>query len=219
MNEQEAFWAGQPGTDYFMRHGGPAGGTAEAFRHRQMFWRNAIDWDSFGAPASVVEFGANMGINLTAICSVCRELEMQPPQVWAVEINETACQRLQAEGIPHFNTSILDYDMGARVRCDLAFTMGMLIHIAPEDLPRAYEALHFSSLEWVLMAEYFCPTPREIEYRGEKNKLWARDFAGEFMDMFPAYRLWNYGFVYKRDKDCPLDNINWFLLRKDRSDE
>jgi len=36
--------------------------------------------------------------------------------------------------------------------------------------------------KYVLINEYFNPTPTEIVYRGHSAKLFKRDFAGEFLD-------------------------------------
>jgi spore coat polysaccharide biosynthesis protein SpsF len=214
MNEQEAFWAGQQGTDYFHRHYGPVGGTARDLENRQRFWSSVIDWDGAEAPVSIIEYGANIGQNLRAIRAVHRDRGMDEPAMTGVEINEEAFKILGDTAVLALNLSMLDEECSA-LKAEMAMTMGVLIHIAPEDLPRAYDMLHVSSERWVLIAEYYCPTVREIEYRGERQRLWARDFAGEFMDRFKdQYTLWNYGFVYRRDNDMPMDDITWFLLRK-----
>ena len=53
-----------------------------------------------------------------------------------------------------------------------------------------------------------------VTYRGEKNKLFKRDFAGELMDQYPDLKLIGYGFKYKRDNNFPQDDMTWFLLEK-----
>jgi spore coat polysaccharide biosynthesis protein SpsF len=52
-----------------------------------------------------------------------------------------------------------------------------------------------------------------VKYRGHKNKLFKRDFAGEIIDNYP-FKLDSYGFVYHKDQIAPQDDINWFLLKK-----
>ena len=64
-----------------------------------------------------------------------------------------------------------------------------------------------------MIAEYFNPNPIKIKYRNFKNKLFKRDFAFEIMQSYKNLKLLDYGFVYHKDKH-PLDNINWFLLKK-----
>jgi spore coat polysaccharide biosynthesis protein SpsF len=50
-------------------------------------------------------------------------------------------------------------------------------------------------------------------YRGFKNKLFKRDFAGEFLNNYKKTKLIDYGFVYHKDK-YPQDDLNWFLIKK-----
>lgn len=94
--------------------------------------------------------------------------------------------------------------------------MGVLIHINPNELKTVYEKLYTSSKKYILIAEYYNPSPVEIPYRGNKERLFKRDFAGEFLDMFPDCKLEDYGFVYHRDNNFPLDDITWFLMKKEQ---
>ena len=49
---------------------------------------------------------------------------------------------------------------------------------------------------------------------GHREMLFKRDFAGEMLDRFPDLHLVDCGFVYHRATDFPMDDITWFLLRK-----
>jgi pseudaminic acid biosynthesis-associated methylase len=95
---------------------------------------------------------------------------------------------------------------------DMVFTKGVLIHIAPEMLPAVYDKMVAMSSRYVMVAEYYNPTPVELNYRGHTGKLYKRDFAGEIMDRHNL-RLAGYGFVYHRDL-YPQDDLAWFLLEK-----
>ena len=77
-----------------------------------------------------------------------------------------------------------------------------------------YRKIYKSAKKYILIAEYYNPSPSVIEYRGFKNKLFKRDFAGELMDLYPDLQILDYGFVYHRDQFYPQDDINWFLLKK-----
>jgi pseudaminic acid biosynthesis-associated methylase len=111
-----------------------------------------------------------------------------------------------------WNQSILDDSLeGGAV--DLCFTKGVLIHINPDELDRVYANLVAKSKRYVLICEYYNPTPVSINYRGESDKLFKRDFAGELMDRHHL-RLVDYGFVYRRDNLFPLDDPTWFLMEK-----
>ena len=76
---------------------------------------------------------------------------------------------------------------------DLAVHGGVLIHINPERLPIVYQNLVSLSSRYVLVAEYYNPTPTEVNYRGHNERLFKRDFAGELIDEFDL-NLVDYGF-------------------------
>jgi spore coat polysaccharide biosynthesis protein SpsF len=91
---------------------------------------------------------------------------------------------------------------------------GVLIHINPAELPAVYDRLVASTGRYLLLAEYYNPTPVAIPYRGHAERLFKRDFCGELLDRHPGLRLADYGFAYRRDPKFPQDDITWFLLEK-----
>ena len=92
--------------------------------------------------------------------------------------------------------------------------IGVLIHIAPEYLPLAYENIYRATRRYILIGEYYSRQPEEVSYRGYKNKLFKRDFAGEMLDKYTDLRLVDYGFFYHKDESSKLDDITWFLMEK-----
>jgi pseudaminic acid biosynthesis-associated methylase len=200
--DQEKFWAGSFGDEYSQRNTGPA-----RIASNLAFFGKVLRHTS--GVKSVVEFGANIGLNLRAL----RHL-LPGASLTGIEINPTAANQLKAWGecevIEH---SIVDVDLNRTF--DLALIKGVLIHIAPEALARVYERLHAASRRYICIAEYYSPNPVAIPYRGHDDRLFKRDFAGEMMEKFPDLRLVEYGFVYRRDPNFPQDDINWFLLEKD----
>jgi len=77
-----------------------------------------------------------------------------------------------------------------------------------------YQKLYDASSKYLLICEYYNPSPVTVTYRGHNDRLFKRDFAGELLDTFPDLRLVDYGFAYKRDTSFPQDDITWFLLEK-----
>ena len=77
-----------------------------------------------------------------------------------------------------------------------------------------YDKLYRASRRWLLVAEYYNPTPVAIRYRGHENRLFKRDFAGDLLDAHADLRLIDYGFVYRRDPAFSQDDLTWFLLEK-----
>jgi len=161
---------------------------------------------------SVMEFGANIGLNMVAIRALIPDAELS-----AVEINKNAVEELKKlGGIKTYSCSMLDFDLSYLY--DLVFTRGVLIHINPLLLNDAYDVLYNSSKRYILIAEYYNPTPVSLEYRGFSDRLFKRDFAGEMLDRYPDMVLLDYGFVYHRDNMFPQDDITWFLFEKHGGD-
>ena len=161
-----------------------------------------------------MEFGANIGLNLKAIKTLLPHVKCG-----AVEINGKAVSILKQDisfdnGIDIFEQSILEYEPNRLY--DLVLTKGVLIHINPKELGQVYQKIYASSQRYICIAEYYDPSPVTVVYRGNDDLLYKRDFAGEFMDMYPDLRLLDYGFKYHRDKNFPQDDITWFLLEKTR---
>ena len=157
---------------------------------------------------SLLELGANVGLNLLALKSLMPGARLQ-----AVEINACAYAQLsKIPGVEATHGSLLGYR--PRKPADLAFTSGVLIHIDPARLADAYRALYESATRYLLICEYYNPTPIEVIYRGHSGKLFKRDFAGELLERYADLELLDYGFIYRRDPIFPADDVTWFLMRK-----
>jgi len=132
----------------------------------------------------------------------------------AIEINEAAVSELRK--LPWmaevYHGSLLEQTFSNIA--DLSFTSGVLMHIKPECLTQAYKALYDSSRSYIMLFEYYNPTPVTVQYRGHTGQLFKRDFAGEMMDRYPDLRLIDYGFLYRRDPNFPMDDGTWFLMEK-----
>lgn len=202
MNEQEQFWAGKFGNDYINRNKG-----ADLLASNLSFFSKALK--QAGKINSVIEFGANIGCNLMAL-----ELLYPNIQKYGIEINEKACEILKTvTGDQNvFNGPINDFK--PRKLYDLVISKGVLIHINPDDLKKVYDKLYHSCRRYILIAEYYNPSPVTINYRGNENKLFKRDFAGEIMDLYHELKLIDYGFIYRNDPVHPQDDITYFLMEK-----
>jgi len=202
--EQENFWAGEFGDEYANRNQGEALVASNIALFSKILSRA-------GRIDSAIEFGANIGLNLMALRQLLPEADLS-----AIEINEKAVESLlRQEWINVYPQSILDFSPD-RTR-DLALIKGVLIHINPDMLPRVYDLLHQASQRYICMVEYYNPSPVVIPYRGESDKLFKRDFAGEMLDRFSDLRLVDYGFSYHRDNNFPQDDLTWFMLEKSRA--
>lgn len=201
MTAQERFWQGEFGDAYVDRNAGAA-----AVASSLAFFGRALA--RAGGLGSVLELGTNRGLNLQALRALLPQAQLQ-----GVELNGKACALAQALNVAEiWEGSLFDYPVPKGF--DLAFTKGVLIHLPPDLLPAAYDKLYQASRRFILVAEYYNPTPVEVSYRGHAERLFKRDFAGELLDRHADLRLLDYGFVYHRDPLFPADDISWFLLEK-----
>lgn len=198
--EQERFWAGDFGDEYVGRNR-----DAALLASNVGLFRTILR--STGPVASVLELGANIGLNLAALHDLLPEAHLA-----GVEINRTAWRHLSRRPfVEAHHASILGFQ--AREQFDLVFTKGVLIHIAPDRLEEVYSTMVESSGRYVCIAEYYSPTPLEVPYRGHTGRLFKRDFAGEMLDRWDL-ELVDYGFVYHRDPHLPQDDLTWFLMER-----
>lgn len=198
--DQERFWAGEFGNEYTDRNQG-----ADLHAANLGFFAKIVE--RMRGVRSVLEFGANRGLNLHALRPLLPGCELA-----GIEINPEAATILETAGFKAYRGSILDFEVDQPR--DLAFTKTVLIHINPDALPRVYDLLHAASKRYVLVAEYFNPAPVEVRYRGHEGKLFKRDFAGELMDRHTDLKLVDYGFSYRRDPNFAQDDLSWFLMEK-----
>jgi len=200
--EQENFWASEFGDNYIDRNkGNTLLASNLAFFSRAL--RAAKDMKH------CFEVGANIGMNLRALKHLYPNMDQS-----AVEINQTAAKQLESI-IPAsqiYNTSVLDLTIEQLF--DLVLIKGVLIHINPELLPQVYEKLVAATSKYLLVAEYYNPSPVAVPYRGHLDRLFKRDFAGEIMNAYPEMKLVDYGFVSRHDPSFPQDDITWFLMEK-----
>lgn len=197
---QANFWAGDFGVDYIPRN------KSGALLASNLSLFSRVLASTNPRPTRVLELGANIGMNYLALREILPELEFS-----GVEVNHSAATELASLGPEVYESSIESFE--TQQRWDLVFTKGVLIHLNPSSLPGTYEKMVNLSSQYILIAEYYNPVPVSIDYRGEKDKLFKRDFAGELMDLFPNVKLRDYGFVYRRGP-FPQDDISWFLMEK-----
>jgi pseudaminic acid biosynthesis-associated methylase len=204
QTEQEEFWANDFGNEYTDRNSGDY-----LLASNLTFFSKVFAHTS--KITSVLEFGSNIGMNLRAIKSLIPDIELS-----AIEINSKAVQQLKEWGaLKHiYENSIFDF--APDYARDLTLIKTVLIHINPDKLQETYGLLYESSKKYICIAEYYNPTPVTITYRGNTNKLFKRDFAGEMLERFNDLKLADYGFAYRKDNyyNREYDDITWFLLEK-----
>ena len=172
-------------------------------------WRRVLRPLEAAPPASCLEVGANVGINLRALKTL-HAIEM-----YALEPNANARHALVRDGVVPaaraLDGSVETIDL-ADEGVDLVFTSGVLIHVDPERLDAAYREMHRVARRYLLTIEYFASEPEEKTYRGREGLLFKRDFGALWLDLYPALTLVDYGFFWKHATG--LDNLTWWLFAK-----
>lgn len=199
--EQENFWANEFGNEYPSRNEGEILIASKLALFSKIF-------QHCPTVNSVAELGCNIGLNLIAINRINRQLKLR-----GYEINEKAANAAQEEKIAEIVNSTIIKKLDASEKFDLTFTAGVLIHINPEMLHEVYQNLYDLSNRYIMVCEYYNPTPVSIEYKGHQDRLFKRDFAGELMEKFNL-KLVNYGFNYRHDPYFTNTDTTWFLLSK-----
>ena len=200
--EQENFWAGEFGSGYIQRNQ-----SDQLLASNLDFFSKSMRLTS--EVNTCIEFGANIGMNLKAL-----QLLYPKQELFGIEINKEAAEEL-TKVIPNENIyqkSILEFKENRQ--WDLVLIKGVLIHINPDELLSVYSKLAKASSKYLLVAEYYNPSPVSISYRSHNDRLFKRDFAGEIIDKYPEFKLVDYGFLYHKDENFPQDDITWFLLKK-----
>lgn len=196
--EQEKFWQGEFGDAYTDRN------APESLKSQINLFGKILSRTS--GIKTAYEVGTNRGLNLEALRTYLPDAAIS-----GVEINGKAADIARAKGFDVENGSALTSEESRTF--DLVFTRGVLIHINPDELPRVYDFMGRLSSRYILIDEYFSPNPVAIDYRGNAERLFKRDFAKEIQDRLDL-ELVDYGFTWKHDPNFPLDDTTWFLFRK-----
>ena len=199
--KQEELWAGDFGNEYVDRNNDPATMPGRINMYSKIL-RSTSRIDS------VLELGCNIGMNLDALHTLLPNAQFD-----AVEINDKAYEiARQKEWATIRKESLLSSTLN--IKADLVLIAGVLIHINPDALKDAYETLYRCASKYIVLVEYYNPTPMTLSYRGHDERLYKRDFAGEMLDRYSDLVLVDYGFAYHRDTHFPVDDSSWFLLEK-----
>lgn len=185
----EEFWKGDFGNQYHTRN-------RVDWRERIPFWHRVMD---LTGARSVYELGCGPGWNLSAILAADPRAKVYGADLSAKAVNQARFAGLSVE-FP--NESSPPSEM-----FDLVCTVGMLIHVAPEDLGKTMRDLIRMSARYVLAVEYAADKEEEIDYRGHAGKLWRRPFGKLYEDLgLKPVRSWPAG--------AGFDNCTAWLMER-----
>jgi len=158
--------------------------------------------------ASFLEVGCNVGNQLLL-------LQAQGyTQLTGIELQSYALagarSRLKGVALEQGSALALPFEDQA---FDVVFTSGVLIHIAPDDLPQAMSEIHRCARHYIWGAEYFSPELTAVNYRGNDDLLWKMDYARKYLTLFDDLEL----VKERRFQYLENDNVDTvFLLKKSK---
>lgn len=207
--EQVRTWSGDFGREYTDRNVYTPTELDELYRRNYGVTRTELNrWllEEVPRAARILEVGCNIGNQLLLL------QEMGFHDLSGIEIQSYALEQAKerVEGAVFNRASVLAIPYPHRY-FDLVFTSGVLIHIAPADLPVAMDEIHRCAKQWIWGFEYYAPEMTEVAYRGQEALLWKTDYARSYLQRFPDLEL------VREDRMRYLDNENVdaaFLLRR-----
>jgi len=202
LNEQQDFWKEHYAAEYIAKN------DEFALEPGIKCWSEMLE--KAGTIDSLLECGCNVGRNINFLNYVLPKAEKN-----IIEISHEAfgivTERYQLKNA--YNGAILNAPF-EKESFDLVYTMGVLIHIHPDDLLANMQKMYDCSKKYILMGEYFSRTPVMIEYQGEQDKLFKNDFGKVFMENHDV-KLLDYGFIWGHLYDnAGFDDITWWLFEK-----
>lgn len=133
--------------------------------------------DSMDRNIRILEVGCNIGMQLDILQA------MGFTQLYGIELQRQAVDiarsRLAAVDVIQGSAFDLPFRDGW---FDLVYTSGVLIHIAPEDLPVAMREIVRCSRRFVWGFEYYADAITEVPYRDRTGCLWKAPFASLFQE-------------------------------------
>lgn len=159
---------------------------------------------------SIIECGCNIGRNIDFLQQIDSNFDIS-----AIDVNETAINFVKNQyNISDTFVGRIEDSNFDKNYFDLVFTMGVLIHVDPEELYANAEKIVGMSKKYVLVGEYFNRTPTMITYQGKENLLFKRDFGSFFLENFELEVI-DYGFLWGYFYDnAGFDDFTWWLFKK-----
>jgi len=164
-------------------------------------WRELLDGIDV---KSAIEVGCNAGWNLAYLTTI------GIPEVVGIEPQPYAVARAKERGFVAIQGTAFALP-AADASFDLAFTSGVLIHIAPSDLGRALDELYRVSRRYLVAIEYDHTSETEVAYRGHAGALWKRDHGATWQSRYPDLKVVKKIFL---DEARGYDDCTAYLFEK-----
>ena len=207
--EQMLSWSGEFGREYTDRNARSPNELERIYYDRFGQTRTEINLDfldDLDRSMRILEVGSNIGNQLIFLQTIGYE------NLWGVELQWYAVEqaRRRTENMNIVQGSAFDLPFKDNY-FDLVFTSGLLIHISPDDLPKALSEIYRCSSKFIWGFEYYDTDFQAINYRGHDELMWKGDYASIYQDHFGDLE------VLKQEtyKYADSDNVDaCFLMQK-----
>ena len=188
VTPQLEIWNGKFGVEYTDRSSVDIGARQKAFKKLLK-----------GLPVeNVLEVGCGKGDNITALKKLGYEVKGVEPLPYALnKARDSGHEVVQGSC---FSIPFPDKEF------DLTFTAGVLMHVAPEDKASAVKELWRVTKSYLLVIEYYAPEEKSINYRGNKELLWLRDYSSWGKNLLEKGQL---------SRSNGFDNCTYWLFKKE----
>ena len=203
--ESEEFWQGSFGNEYTLRNNGD---WDDLYKKRWNVTRTELNDEFIGhldSDSHILEVGCNRGHQLQI-------LEKQGfSNLWGLDINKKAL-KIARENKSFNLVEGSAFDLPFKDHFfDLVFTSGLLIHIHPDRLHDIIKETYRVTKKHIWCFEYYSEKCKEIDYRGNKNRLWKNDFKRLFLEQCSGLKVEK----ERKVKYVANDNVDMtFLLKR-----
>ena len=185
--QQEQFWSGEFGQQYTDRNTRDRDEWNDFYRQNWGLTKsemNARFTSGWSPETCILEVGCNTGMQLRGL------QDAGFTNLYGVELQDYAVEKAK-QATQHINIiQGSGFDLPFRDGFfDVVCTNGVLIHIAPDDLPAIMDEMVRCSRRYIWGFEYYSPELTTIPYRGNEGFLWKADYAALFQQRHPSLRL------------------------------
>ena len=172
--KQEKLWEGRFGDEYAVRNGRTPADRDRLNKQYFGITRTTLNKEFLNflpRDIKILEVGVNTGLQ----CALLKKMGFK--NFYGIDINEKALVQARKNGVQTILASALDIPFKDGY-FDLVMTNGLLIHIAPDNLPSVLnEIIRVCNPDgYIYIYEYTAPVCTPINYHGRKGYLWANDF-------------------------------------------
>jgi pseudaminic acid biosynthesis-associated methylase len=206
-------WCRQFGTEYTDRNAFSLAGMERLYKRNYGISRaemNNMFIGDMDRSVRILEVGSNIGNQLLCLQKMgFTNLYAIELQAYAAKLSKLGTRNINIIQGSAFNIPYKDESF------NLIFTSGLLIHISPADVNLVLDEICRCSREYIWGFEYYADCLTEVNYRGENELLWKRNFVELYLERFPNLRL----IKECRFKYVDSDNLDvMFLLEKSWTD-